>query len=276
MHGHAERCAELVRRPCTVGRRVGVAAQDLGPCTESRQLLRDRRGHRHPNLGGAVRGSVPGVDHDDLAIDRATHPAQLLALSHDGSARHVFEGPHPLDGRDRVQPHHAVGFLADVALELAHRQVGPLAVDPVLLAGVEPERVELALQFADVVSSERRRVHVQRSVTEPEPCFDELHPRVRAHQAIDPEVAEVLERADGGFRRGSEPPRQLTRCQGVPEGRQPLLDVQDLGPLVAATEDAHATSLRLDRVPRKRGGVRRGFTGAARDPGGSRPSASHR
>ena len=70
----------------------------------------------------------------------------------------------------------------------------------------------------------------------------------------DPEVAEVLERADGGFRGGSEPPRQLTGCQGVPEGRQPLLDVQDLGPLVAATEDAHATSLRLDRVPRKRGG----------------------
>ena len=140
-----------------------------------------------------------------------------------------------------------------------------------MLPGVEPERVEPALQRPHVVAAQQRPVHEEGPVAEPETGFDELSPRVGTDEAVDMQVAFRLERPDGGVGAGAESAAELLGGQFVPEVGQPLLDVDDLGAVVAPAKDPHPCSLR----PARRAGnelTTGGSSGRAR----SRPSASHR
>ena len=80
------------------------------------------------------------------------------------------------------------------------------AEEAVLAAGVEPERVQLALQRAHVVAAGMRRVQVEGAIAELAARLDELAPGVGADQAVDPQAAPSLERADGGVGRRPERP----------------------------------------------------------------------
>ena len=62
----------------------------------------------------------------DPAID-ACHLEQLLFLPHERATGSVGERSHPIERDDRVQTHHAVRLVGDVALELPHGPVGPWA-----------------------------------------------------------------------------------------------------------------------------------------------------
>ena len=215
-------------------------------------------------------GADTGIDRDHVPVETATDRAKLLRFANHASTGHVVQGPHPLERRDRVQPDHAVHVLADVALELAQRGVGRGAVHAVLLAGVEPERVELALQGAHVVSAQERRVDVQGAVSEPEARFDELAPGVGSHDPVDPE-ASLLPGTRARPPRVSSP-NDAAFAHGAQEAElvQPVLDVEDLGALVAESIDLHTCSVR----PRRgRGNVTRC---ASRYRAGSRPWASRR
>src|SRR5206468_10047773 len=117
-------------------------------------------------------------------------------------------------------------------------------VDAVLLARVEPERVQLALELADVIAPERGRVSVQGAVAQTEPGLRELHPRIRPDEPVDAQVSELLERPDGGFRGGPECPGQLTGRERVAQRGQTLLDVEHLRAVVARAEHAHGSSVR--------------------------------
>ena len=58
----------------------------------------------------------------------------------------------------------------------------------VLAARVEPERVQLALQRADVVAAEHRGVQVQGAVAQAVARLDQLAPGVGPHEAVHPEA----------------------------------------------------------------------------------------
>ena len=66
----------------------------------------------------------------------------------------------------RLGPDDAVGRLPGVALELAHRPLGERAEDAVGLAAREAERVQRALQDADVAAVEVRQPQVEQPVAE--------------------------------------------------------------------------------------------------------------
>ena len=101
---------------------------------------------------------------------------------------------HALEHGQRVQAGDPVGYLTDVALELAE---GPVAVGPeqaVLTARIEPERVQLALQRADIVAAEHRGVQVQGAVAQAVARFHQLAPGVGPHDAVHTEQPILLER----------------------------------------------------------------------------------
>ena len=142
--------------------------------------------------------TVAGVDRDPRALERRVHPAERLGLPEHGARPGVdrsradpFELVQRLGADDPVLPH------GDVPLELAHGAVAAFAEDAVLASRVEPERVQPALQGADVVAPQHRHAQVQDPVAEPVAGLDELVPRLRAHAAVDQQPAALLERAHG-------------------------------------------------------------------------------
>jgi hypothetical protein len=88
-----------------------------------------------------------------LSFDRRAHRADRLGLSDDRAAGTRTRRAHPLERRDGLDPHDAVGILTDVALELPNGSLGERPEEAVLLTGVEAERVQLPLERADVVSA---------------------------------------------------------------------------------------------------------------------------
>ena len=63
-------------------------------------------------------------------------------------------------------------------------------------------------------------------------------------EPVDVQVPFRLERAHGGVGEGTERASGLAGSQFVAELDQPLLDVEDLGALVAPAVDAHPVSVR--------------------------------
>ena len=177
---------------------------------------------------------------------------ELFLLADQRPARAGLERTHPLEHLDRMQvPRCRRASSPDVALELAHRPIGVRAEHAVLAAGVESERIQLALQGSDVVAPEERGVQVQGAIAEPVPGLDELTPRVGPHEAVDAQAAPSLEGAHGCVGRRSEAPLALLGSSiGRSSPHQAFLDVADLRALVAEVVDAHATSLR--RAPARR------------------------
>ena len=82
----------------------------------------------------------------------------------------------------------------------------------------------------------------------------ELTPGVGPDEPVDVQVPFRLERAHGGVGEGTERAPGLAGSQFVAELDQPLLDVEDLGALVAPAVDAHPVSVRPRPVDRQRAG----------------------
>ena len=145
---------------------------------------------------------------------------------------------------DRVEPDDPVHPGGDVALELAHGPVRARTEDPVLLAGVEPERVQHPLERTHVVPAERRRTEVERPVAEPVTGLDELPPRVGAHDPVRRQPARTLEPPDRLL--GGRPERsiELVRLDAQAGGEQPMLHVSDVFSSRSTADEVHARSLR--------------------------------
>ena len=156
----------------------------------------------------------------------------------------VSSRTHAFQGGDRVQPHDAIGLLADVALEVSDRTIGVLAEQSVLAPGVEPQGIELALQRTDVVTAVERGVEIQGSITQAVARFDQLAPRVGPDQPVDPQQSFALEGPHGGVGGRSEVTAALRVLDRDAERGQAVLDVADLGPGVSESEDAHGSSVR--------------------------------
>ena len=99
-----------------------------------------------------------------------------------------------------MRPDDPVDLVAHVVLELEGRLRRPRAEQPVLLARVEAEGVQLSLELAHVVPAEHRRSKVEGSIAEPEPGLDELAPRVRSHDPVDRQTPPALEVPDRRLR----------------------------------------------------------------------------
>ena len=161
----------------------------VGFRADARQFRGERARERLSHVTGLDAGSAAGVDRDHRAVDLAADRTELLGLADDPTPRHVVERTHPFERRDRVQPDYAVGFVADVALEIAHRRLGLGTVHAVLLARIEAERIELALQRSDVVAAQERRVDEQGAIAEPEARLHELTPGVGPDEPVDVQAA---------------------------------------------------------------------------------------
>ena len=167
-----------------------------------------------------------------------------------------------------------VGHLTDVALELAE---GPVAVGPeqaVLAARIEPERVQLALQRADIVAAEHRGVQVQGAVAEAVARFHQLAPGIGPHDAVHAEQPVLLEAADGLVGRGPETPAALGVVDREAEREEAFLDVADLGSGVSESEDAHACQCAPPTAERQTSW--RALSGNVRAWDGSRAQAAKR
>ena len=101
----------------------------------------------------------------------------------------------------------AVGGDPDVPLELDERAGGVVTEDAVLAPGVEAERVQPALELADVVAPQHRPAAVEHAVAEAEAALDERGPRLPA--------ADPVGRAARG-RPGTPRPRRRCRCRTGP------------------------------------------------------------
>ena len=112
----------------------------------------------------------------------------------------------------------AVGSHAHVALEIADGAVAPLAKDPVGPARVEPERVQLPLEVADVVAAEHGVAEVHNAVPQAVAGLHQLGPGLGADLPVHEQPAALLEGPDGGLGRRAEQPLQLVpldpRAQG--------------------------------------------------------------
>jgi hypothetical protein len=137
-----------------------------------------------------------GVDHEEqaAAAQMAGIAAQRLALTHHRD-RPGRKCPDTHQGVDGFRPADAVGLESPFALESAQPGVGLGSEDAVLPAGVEPERVEPALQLAHVVAAQHRRAHVEEPIAERPAALDQRAPRLGAADAVDAQAAARLELA---------------------------------------------------------------------------------
>ena len=144
--------------------------------------------------------------------------------------RAVGERADAVERGDGRRPADAVGREAGVALELDERAAACRAPKmPSPAAGVEPERVQPALELGDVVAAQHRLAEVEQPVAEGEPALDERGPGLRGRQiAVDPRArGRCLERAHGArrWRRRRRPGSSAGRA--VAERAEPPLEVAD-------------------------------------------------
>src|SRR5436189_2799215 len=104
------------------------------------------------------------------------HGEELFAFANLRAAGAVFERAHVVERIHGVRADDPIRLVSDVPLELTNRHGRPVTEEAVLLAGVEAERVQLALERPDIVASELGRPQVQGSVAEAIPGLDELPP----------------------------------------------------------------------------------------------------
>ena len=135
-----------------------------------------------PAAAGSIATTVPSIE--------ARPAAQLLVLADERAAGPGLLRAHALERGDDVRvrrcrraPRPRCAGTRAAAWSVS----GP--EQPVLTARVEPERVQLPLERADVVAAEAGRVQVQGAVAQPVAGLDELAPGVGPDQAVDPQVA---------------------------------------------------------------------------------------
>ena len=81
---------------------------------------------------------VAGIDREHLTLDGGAPLQELFHLANERPARTRLQWAHAMQRGDRVEPHDAVGLVADVALELPQGPIGRDAEQTVLLARIEP------------------------------------------------------------------------------------------------------------------------------------------
>ena len=189
---------------------------------------------------GSIATTVPSIDGRSPRSSSSSRTSARLGPG--------FLRAHAFERRDDMRSRDAVGVLTHVALELAQGPVGGRPEHPVLAARVEPQRVQLALERADVVAAEDGRVQVQRAVAQPVAGLDQLAPGVGAHQrrrragCAGSWKARTAASVDGpnapsASAASTTSPSSLRRCWMS----------LDLGALVAEVVDLHRTSLRCAR-----------------------------
>ena len=192
---------------------------------------------------------MPRVDRDDGAHDRPPGDPQLLGLPHDGAAGGGDVGPKPPERRDGVRAHDPVGDLPDVALEVADGAIGLAPQDPVLSPGVEAERVQPALERANIVAPQERIAQIERAIPEPVSRLHELRPGIGTNESVHGQPPIRLEGADRDLGRRAEPPVELVGVDGRLECEQPLLHVSDVVAAVPGADDPHRASMPGDPPP---------------------------
>jgi len=163
--------------------------------------------------------------------------AQLLALADRERRRLLVLAVQPLEEIDGAGAGDAVDAQADVELELAQRLEGLQAVEPVLVAGVEPEPVQPALQVADVVAVQQRPGDVEHPVAQAERGAVQRVPGVVADDPVRRQPPLLLEGADRGP--GGIAEHACVVVAGEPERVETLLDVLDLGTDRAVLDEVH-------------------------------------
>ena len=124
-------------------------------------------------------------------------------------------------------------------LEVEDGALHLVVVDAAFGAGVEAQQVELDLKGQHVVAAERRFAQVEQAVAERVARFNELAPRVGAHDAVGQQAALLLEGAHGELRAGAEEPVHAFAAELEALAAQAGLDVEDFFAAVAAREVAH-------------------------------------
>jgi hypothetical protein len=162
------------------------------------------------------------------------HGKELFAFANLRSAGAVFEWAHVFEGVHRMGADDPIRLMPDVPLELAHGDSGSITEETVLFARVEAERVQLALELSDIVSSELGRSQVEGPIAEAVPRFDELPPGIGPDHSVDAEAPQLLESADSGLGGRTEPSgAPLSVVDRTHHRAEALMDVVDLGAVIS-------------------------------------------
>ncbi len=124
--------------------------------------------------------------------------------------------------RDRRRAAHRVGDEPTLALETTKCRLGLGSENAVFASGVEPERVEAALEFAHIVAAQHRGVHIEETVAEHVATLDQRTPGFVSADSVDAHSAPSLEIAYGGERLFSE---AAIQSDGIATIRETLLEV---------------------------------------------------
>jgi hypothetical protein len=232
--------AGVVRGSSALGRcrQVSVPGEQPG-VGAGRAEFEDERFGGSPMRVAALFRSLADVHHDHPTHDRTSRRGQFLALADHRTRGARLRRPHASQDRKRMGTDDPVGLIAHVSLELPEGGVGLRTVQAVLLARVEAERVQLALEFPHVVAAEQRGPVVQGAVAQAPSGLDELFPRVGADQPVDAQVPFALEPAHRALGGAAERAAALGGLDRGAERHQALLDVGDLVPAVTLAVDAH-------------------------------------
>jgi hypothetical protein len=197
--------------------------------------LRSRRlGHPVDDVGlgnsgrredTGIRPAVPGVEEDRASLkadrDLACDPLADLSFRARTDAT-----PQPLQRGERGVAGDAVGRYAAVPLEFVHGLVRLGSEDAVFLSRVEPERIQTALQLADVVPTHGGPTQVERPGADRQARFDELPPCLLRDHSVGAEPSPDLEDLHRGLRMRPEVTAFRTG-DGISKRDEPCLNIKD-------------------------------------------------
>ena len=142
--------------------------------------------------------AIAWVEYDDLVGDARPQlgEGQVLAQSGGVAARH--RAHESVEGPEGVRPAGAVGVYADPTLKLPQCGICLLTEEAIRASRGEPELVQAALQFSDIVPGHEVPGHVgEYTITEMPARLIEMSIGVRADDAVDADTALLLKGAHG-------------------------------------------------------------------------------
>src|SRR5690349_9516433 len=146
--------------------------------------------------GAEIIAAVAGVDENDPAGERTAALTESLLLAPVGGGTAGDGPPQHVERAKRFRADRSVRGQADVALELADRNIGLPAEYAVAAAGVEAHVQEPLLEQRDVVADVgMARDERQQPVTQLPVRFIQRAVGLDADNAVDPQPAPLLERA---------------------------------------------------------------------------------